>query len=66
MSNTIKVIVRSDQNEAQIEEQKLQIKGYQTTVSQAQDVVLDGTDLGGHLDFLSDPDGEVFVVIGTK
>lgn len=66
MSNTIKVIVRSDQNEAQIAEQKLQIKGYQTTVSQAQDIVLDGTDLGGHLDILSDPDGEVFVVIGTK
>lgn len=66
MSNTIKIIVRSDQNEAQIAEQKLQIKGYQTTVSQAQDIVLDGTDLGGHLDILSDPDGEVFVVIGTK
>lgn len=66
MSSTIKIIVKSDQNEAQVAEQKLQIKGYKTTVSQAQDVVLDGTELGGHLDILSDLDGEVFVVIGTK
>jgi hypothetical protein len=66
MSNTIKIIVKSDQDEAQVAAQKLQIKGYQITVSEAEDVVLDGTGLGGHLDILSDPDGAVFVVIGTK
>lgn len=66
MSNTIKVIVKSDESEAQVAAQKLQIKGYQTTVSETENVVLDGTDLGGHLDILSDPDGAVFVVIGTK
>ncbi|SET50701.1 hypothetical protein SAMN05216326_13152 [Nitrosomonas marina] len=66
MSITIKIIVNSHESEAKVAEQKLQIKGYQTTVSKAQNVVLDGTDLGGHLDILSDPDGEVFVVIGKK
>ena len=66
MSSTIKIIVKSDENEAQVAAQKLQIKGYQTTVSETENVVLDGTDLGGHLDILNDPDGVVFVVIGTK
>ena len=66
MSNTIRIIVVSDENEAQVEAQKLQIRGFQTTVSKTANVVLDGRDLGGSLDFLSDPDGAVFVVIGTK
>lgn len=66
MNDTIKVIVTSDKDEAGIAEQKLILKGYSVSVSQAKIVVLDGTDLGGSLNFLKDPDGETFVVFGTK
>lgn len=66
MSNTIRIIVNSDENDAQVSAQKLQIKGFQTTIEKTENVVLDGTELGGHLDILSDPDGAVFVVTGMK
>lgn len=66
MSNTIRIIVSSDENDAQVSAQKLQIKGFQTTIAKTENIVLDGTELGGHLDILSDPDGEVFVITGTK
>lgn len=66
MNDTIKIIVKSDADEAGVAEQKLKLKGYQTNVSSTKNVVLDGTDLGGHLDILNDPDGEVFVITGTK
>ena len=66
MSNTVRIIVTSDESEARVAEQKLQLKGYQTTLSETKSVVLDGTDLGGHLDILNDPDDDVFVVMGTK
>jgi len=66
MNNTIRIIVNSDENDAQVSAQKLQIKGFQTTITKTENIVLDGTELGGHLDILSDPDGAVFVVTGTK
>ncbi len=66
MSNTIRIIVSSDEEDAQVAAEKLGIKGFQITITKTENVVLDGTELGGHLDILSDPDGAVFVVIGTK
>ncbi|MFA5984364.1 MAG: hypothetical protein WC782_10140 [Methylococcaceae bacterium] len=66
MSATIRIIVKSDKDDALVAESKLQQKGYQTTLSETSNVVLDGTNLGGHLDILSDPDNVVFIVIGTK
>ncbi len=66
MTDTIKIVVKNDADEAGVAEEKLKLKGYQTNVSVTKNVVLDGTDLGGHLDFLTDPDGEVFIITGTK
>ncbi len=66
MSATIRIIVKSDKDDALIAEAKLKQKGYQTSLFETSNVVLDGTSLGGHLDVLSDLDNDVFVVMGTK
>ena len=61
------VIVKSDKDEADVEAEKLKQKGFSVTGhSQARQVVLNGSDLGGHLDLLIDADNEVFLIIGEK
>lgn len=61
------VIVKSDKDEAEVEAEKLKQKGFNVTgPSQAKQVVLNGLDLGGHLDLLIDADNEVFLIIGEK
>lgn len=62
----IRITVKSDFDESKVLEQKLKLKGYEVTVNRFTRAVLDGTDLGGHFDYLRDIDDEVFVVIGTK
>ena len=66
MNTTIRIIVKSDESEAGLAEQKLKLKGYKTTVSTTKNVVLDSTDLGGKVEYLTDPDEQVFIVIGSK
>ncbi len=66
MTNTIRVIVKSDFDDANIAKEKLNQKGYNTSLTKVSNAVLDGIDLGGHLDLLSDADGEIYVIIGLK
>lgn len=66
MNMIIRIIVKSDEDEANVAKEKLKIKGYDTSVLKAGNIVLDGTDLGGHLDYLTDIDGDVYLVMGTK
>ncbi len=66
MGDKIRVTIKSDEVEANIAKEKLKLKGYEVSMSEATDVVLDGTDLGGHLDFLSDIDGKIYMIVGTK
>lgn len=65
-TDTIRVIVKSDLDEANIAKEKLVIKGYQTTLTEASNAVLDGTDIGGHLDTLSKVGEAIYVIIGVK
>ena len=66
MSKTIRVIVKSDKDDATIAEQKLIKKGYTVSVSEAKTIVLDIAGLGGQNGNLSDPDGKAFFIFGTK
>jgi len=66
MSDKIRVVVKSDEDEAKVAQEKFKLKGYEVSIYNATNVVLDGTDLGGHLDFFSDIGGKVFIIVGIK
>ena len=66
MSEIIRILVKSDEAEANVAKEKLTLKGYEASLIKASNIVLDGTDLGGHLDYLTDIDGDVYLVMGTK
>jgi hypothetical protein len=66
MSDKVRIVIKSDEEEANIVKEKLNLKGYEVSISDATNVVFDGTDLGGHMDFLSDIDGKIYMIIGTK
>ncbi len=64
--STIRLTVFDDKEKAKIEEQSLKIKGYQVSVESCTNVVADTRELGGTLEYLSDPDGYAFLVIAKK
>jgi len=64
MSVKIQVIIKSDRDEAGVAKAKLEQKGFHVTVTEAKQVILDGTDLGGHLDYLIDIDEKIYMVVG--
>ncbi|NOQ13844.1 MAG: hypothetical protein GQ583_05090 [Methyloprofundus sp.] len=66
MSKKIRITVKSDKDEAEVLKQKLILKGYSVQISSCKAALLDGTDLGGHYHYLTDIDGEMFVVIAKK
>jgi hypothetical protein len=66
MPETIRVTIKNNSDDANVLQQKLIIKGYDVAIFNAKQAVLDGTDLGGHLDYLKDVDDELFVIVAKK
>ncbi|NWF92327.1 MAG: hypothetical protein HXY46_05385 [Syntrophaceae bacterium] len=66
MFETMQIAIKNNEEDARVLAEKLKLKGYSTTINKAQQAVLDGTDLGGHYDYLRDVDGELFVIVATK
>ena len=66
MMSTIRLSVFDDVDKAKVEVERLKIKGYQVDIKNSSSIVVDTRDLGGTLEYLSDPDGDAFVVVAKK
>lgn len=62
-----RVVVKGDKGGADVEAERMRQLGFAVDgPSQADQATLNGLELGGHVDVLTDSDGEVYVVIGWK
>lgn len=62
----IKFSVYENEDKVRVEEQKLQLKGYQVQVVASRDVVVDTRDSEGSVEYFNVPDSNVFVLIAKK
>ncbi|WP_028865214.1 hypothetical protein [Psychromonas aquimarina] len=61
--STLRLSVFDDEEKALIEKERLKIKGYTVNIETCSNIVVDTRDLGGTLEYLSDPDGDAFVLV---